>query len=99
MPLPESAFSISHRLSGAKLCDNILVIKGRENVECRTHDELIEKNGILLPFHIWLNFHNQYLALKEEMKADEKIRKGTMRSIYFTYSKYDKIYFAISSDT
>lgn len=41
-----TAFFISHRLSSARFCDKVLVIKEGENREFGSHDELMERNGI-----------------------------------------------------
>lgn len=40
------AFFISHRLSSARFCDKILVIREGKNIEFGTHDELMEQNGV-----------------------------------------------------
>lgn len=40
-----TAFFISHRLSSAKFCDKIIVIKNKKVVECGTHNELMAKRG------------------------------------------------------
>jgi len=40
-----TAFFISHRLSSAKFCDKIIVIKDKKVAECGTHSELMAKRG------------------------------------------------------
>lgn len=43
----KTAIYISHRLSSARFCDRILVLKEGEIIECGTHDELYEtENGV-----------------------------------------------------
>ncbi len=42
----KTAIYISHRLSSARFCDEILVFKDGEIIEKGTHDELIEQDGM-----------------------------------------------------
>ncbi len=58
----KTAIYISHRISSAKFCDRIVVLRTGEIVENGTHSELMEKKGIYADL-----FH-----MKSQYYIDEK---------------------------
>lgn len=53
----KTAIFVSHRLSISKLCDKIAVFSGGSIVECGSHNELMERNGMYAEF---FNLQSQY---------------------------------------
>ena len=65
--LDKTSIFISHRLSSSRFCDRIAVFKNGEIVECGTHEELMQANGM----------YAELFSMQSQFYVEEEQGEGT----------------------
>ena len=75
----KSMLIIAHRLATIKKCDQIIVMKNGEIIECGSHEELLEKKGEY--YKMW-DMQQGNVVVKEEGAVQEisEVLDGTEMS-------------------